>query len=351
MSFLNIIILSGNIYLDQTRTGPYVANLLSSTSNSAVNLSGSVTDSIFGISQAVVSVLTENAPKTCYSTDTATKFITVIESVIASLKTSGQYSSVVAKGLSTTILTINQCQSVVRVCGEKAYTYTGSTLRYQLQSSQYSNSFNIFNSTFRNLPISDCARFSARRFPFNGVINLDVLSLAGGQTYYGIPRVLGISSTLSQINVTNSTGFPLSFANGTLTTCLDIEQGLSSLYGNDKSQYNYGVFQITPFEGSFDNITISTFGITVVNQTATNVCFNATSVGNFGALVQKVAQVVPTTTSSVSGSSISGISTSSTSDSTSATPAPTTKSDARETMGGFMGLVIGFIGVLVTVWM
>ena len=292
IKFLALIINSGSWYLDTLKAGPYVASLLAGTANGDQNITQSIAEAIFGITNTVTTTININAPTSCYNKLTATKFTTVADNIISSVKNQGIIDTPISSSWSSTLTNINNCLFNVRICGQTPFVYSGTNLNYVLGVQDSStNSFGSFNVSGLTGLSSPCARFSEHTYSLSGVVNTSTILSK---------EVLAIATTFSKLSIvdpTNNTNL-----NGVFSRCVDVDPALVSLYGNTKL-YSYNAIQISERgqSGVYDNITISYVNTT--SQTISRVCFSSTNLGNFAVVVKKVPAVIVTSTSTQTRSS------------------------------------------------
>ena len=184
---------------------------------------------------------------------------------------------------------------------------------YSIVSSSFSSSYSFNGYQISGLDSSlSCAQFSVQRFPIYGVLN------ANSSTWIVNPNnsVVALSSTISQVNVTDVNGNPVTM-NGNVSSCITIDASLVSQY-SDKTKWKYTPVKVLSTNGVYDQV--STTGISVLNQTESAVCFNSSSVGNFAAVIQRL------TSASTSNP----------------TSNPTTKSGSGKVGGMGLSLFVGF---------
>jgi hypothetical protein len=294
----------------------------------------------------ITKAIRANTQGSCYSTSTATKFLSVLNNVLTSVENGNAVVSEVSDQWTDAVFEITRCQLNNKICGESATEFTGVDFGVSfgiqdpaIAATYCGADFSVVN--FGTGPqTSGCMQYECVKTPSQGVLDTTDL-IAQDDKFQAI-------STVSQLNFINSVSSAIEpLVGAQVTVKIQLTSELIADYQlTDYDPSNLGSYELVPVSLTVNSdgsgVASSTTGVTLVGVSGGVVEMSAGTAGNFAVIVKNVGDVACT------GSGCGGTDSTTTSGTT--TPTETTEpTDPVGDAASSTGLIAGVVGALAAV--
>ncbi|KAJ3093166.1 hypothetical protein HK102_006082 [Quaeritorhiza haematococci] len=188
--YMNDLVASGNLYMDPSGAFVQMISLIGGAIGTGYNMGMDlIHTSVFPLMNQATTEVNANGVDldTCFSTKSATTYIRVVDTMLGSLASKGNYSTVMASQFQGMMKTMSQCLFRTQTCGQRPLTLRTTYIRQDLAlinpaTAKSSMCYFSMPNLSRNIPgyKSGCIRYTCGRRPTNVLFNNtgDYVSLA-----------------------------------------------------------------------------------------------------------------------------------------------------------------------------
>ncbi|KAJ1558850.1 hypothetical protein HK096_002033, partial [Nowakowskiella sp. JEL0078] len=246
-NFTDILVNSGNIFVDTDKIAPWLASIFSNLVGGQYTIGISLLESLLKTLNVVLQMAAKNgvALGTCFNAQAGEKYIQTLDLLLGSLTTSQKQSSYVAETLGNSLIIMETCIARSKACGESAFSQSSPYLARSIgvASAVRSNLFCGFSTSGLTsvLGSSSCVSFACG-------------SKVGSELYNNTGNLINIDYSkvidLSFRDLSSESNIPVNFTAISSSGYVNVTLPISSSFNLEYNLLNYTVGQLYVTENS-----------------------------------------------------------------------------------------------------